>query len=113
MPALQTWRALGLSVAVGYTSFGALELLWPARAGRELLDIEPGQDAGADSTVALMGRLLGARDLSNRGGAVRAAPRPPPPRDGRGHRGRHHRVSGRRGGRGRPEGLGRVSSPSS
>lgn len=64
MPALQTWRALGLSVAVGYTSFGALELLWPARAGRELLDIEPGQDAGADSTVALMGRLLGARDLS-------------------------------------------------
>ena len=59
-----TWRLLGLTVAAGYTAFGAFEILLPAKAARELLAIEPRKSAEADEAVSLVFPLLGARDLS-------------------------------------------------
>jgi len=59
-----TWRLLGLSVAAGYTAFGAFEILVPAKAMKEMFAIEPKKNPEVDETVSLVAPLLGARDLS-------------------------------------------------
>ncbi len=66
MPALQpsTWRVLGLGVAVGYTSLGLFEVLYPVLVGKGLLVIEPGRNAGLDALEVLVAPMMGVRDLS-------------------------------------------------
>jgi len=76
-----TWRALGLSVAAGYTSLGLFATLAPRRAAAELFGIitPPATAKNSSSTttsstsspatqdgavVPLLMPLLGARDLS-------------------------------------------------
>ncbi len=66
MPFLQpaTWRLLGLSVGVGYGIFGAAEALRPRESAKHFLDIQCTPGDAADSAVAKLLPLLGARDLS-------------------------------------------------
>ena len=59
-----TWRLLGLTVAAGYAAFGALAILVPDRAAKELLAIEPKKNPEVDDVVSVVFPLLGARDLS-------------------------------------------------
>ncbi|KAH8881659.1 hypothetical protein GQ53DRAFT_832161 [Thozetella sp. PMI_491] len=66
MPYLQpsTWRLLGLSVGMGYVFFGTFEIVYPAKAGKEILDIPKKPSPEASEMVSLLAPLMGARDLS-------------------------------------------------
>lgn len=65
MSSLTTWRALGLSVAVGYAGLGAMAVLDPNWAARVLCGTERFPAATAkNKPLETAMKLLGARDLS-------------------------------------------------
>jgi hypothetical protein len=64
-----TWQALGLSVAASYASLGMFAIVLPHRAAYEFFGLsEPVTPAtpkrNDGSTITLLMRLLGARDIS-------------------------------------------------
>ncbi|KAK1753865.1 hypothetical protein QBC47DRAFT_385104 [Echria macrotheca] len=65
-----TWRVLGLSIAASYTGLGLFEILRPHRASAEFFGLgtkttaTTTENEGETEAVAVMGPLLGVRDLS-------------------------------------------------
>lgn len=58
------WRALGLTVGTGYAFFGIFEVFKPFTMVRLLMDTPPKPSRETESTISVLGPLLGARDLS-------------------------------------------------
>jgi len=61
---VSSWRVLGLTVGTGYTLFGIFEVFRPLTAVRLLMDTPPKPSRETESTISVLGPLLGARDLS-------------------------------------------------
>lgn len=57
-------RLLGLLVGSAYGVFGVIEVLKPEVIAKHFLDLPSQPSSEADRAVSLLGRLLGARDLT-------------------------------------------------
>jgi hypothetical protein len=59
-----TWRALGLSVGVGYAGFGLWQAVYPRHALKTIFDIDAPETTEAGKAANLLDQLLGSRDLA-------------------------------------------------